>query len=205
MPGPADGLDAGAALDSGTIGRQRYSPPVPTDGGGVSRYHIPGPILVGKPPRDPGKKEDGTDHEDMLFADSPAQSASIKDDPVFKLSDDKLKELGNDLMTSVSTGDLETVALECWERFCQGTGGTYSNTMLTAEVAANDATLKFVAAFEKQLRQAVVDLKCDLTNFTPLPIGRYAFESDFDKATGLGIIVHDWWSIKAELKGYTGA
>jgi hypothetical protein len=58
--------------------------------------------------------------------------------------------------------------------------------------------------FREKLQKAVLDRQCDLRNFVPLPIGRYAFNTLTDKATGLGILIHDWWSIKAELKNYIG-
>ncbi len=203
VPGPVSLQDEGTALDDGTLPRQRANAPGPTSGNGNAHYSVPGLLLVGKPPRDPGKNEDGSTYEDMLSDDAPPQSASIKSDLIFNAPDAKLEELGKALMNSVSTGELNTVALACWDRFCKGTGGTFTSAALDKEVRDNDATREFVKDFEGKLRKAVLDNKCDLTNFTPLPIGRYAFNSLVDKATGLGIIIHDWWSIKAELKDYT--
>lgn len=201
---PLSLMNVGTALDAGTINRQRTTPPGPTSGNGNRNYSFVGPILVGKPPRDPGKNEDGSAYEDMFYADAPAQSISIQSDPVFKLSDAKLEELGRDLMNSVSTGDLNTVAMEAWDRFCKGTGGTYTSAKLDSAVRNNDATRAFVSDFEDELRKAVLDRKCNIAQGPPLPIGRYAFDSFEDKATGLGILIHDVWSIKAELKNYTG-
>lgn len=202
-PGPLGLMDIASTLDAGTIGRQRNSPSGPTSGNGNKHYFVQGPVLVGKPPRDPGKNEDGSTYEDMLAGDEPAQSASLKQDPVFLLSTEKLQELGRDLMNSVSSGDLNTVALAAWDRFCKGTGGTFKNDKLDFEVRHHDNTRAFVGDFEKLLRKAVVACKCDLAKLTPLPIGRYAFNSFWDKATGLGILIHDIWSIKVELMNYT--
>jgi hypothetical protein len=197
-------MDIGNGIDEGTLARERNNAPGPMSGPGNSNYVIPGPILVGKPPREPGKNEDGSVYEDMLFADDPPQAASIKQDPVYKLKDSELEEMGLALMKSVSTGELEKVAVEAWDRFCKGVGGTYSNTKLTEAVRDNDATKDFVNAFNARLRKAILDRKCDLNGFPPLPIGRYAFSSFNDKRTGLGILIHDIWSIKAELKNYNG-
>ena len=139
----------------------------------------------------------------MFFGDAPAKSASLRHEGIFQESDAKLEELGKDLMNSVSTGDLNKVALEAWDRFCKGTGGTYSNDKLTAEVRSNEKTTPFVRSFCDELQRAVVAAKGDLSSFTPLRIGRFAFDSITDNATGLGILIHDIWSIKAELKDFT--
>src|SRR5262249_53598642 len=139
VPGPL-GRNNDPLIDAVTLNLQRTSAPGSLFGSDPVDCVVPGPILVGKPPRDPGKLENGSIYEDMLFADSPEKSKSIRTDPVFKLSDAELQGLGRDLMNSVSSGDLNTVALECWDRFCKGTGGTYSNEKLTKAVRDNAAT-----------------------------------------------------------------
>src|SRR5262249_42456735 len=146
VPGPL-GRNNNPLIDEGTLNLQRTSAPGPLIGSEPDHCIVPGPILVGKPPRDPGKNEDGSVYEDMLSGDSPEKSKDIREDPVFKLSDTELQGLGRDLMTSVSTGDLQTVALECWDRFCKGTGGTYTNEKLTKAVRDNAATAKFTDEF----------------------------------------------------------
>lgn len=213
-PGPIGLLNTGGAVNAVVVHRQRT--PGPTAGSGRSNYKVLGPLLVGKPPRDPGKNEPeppflpdateyGTIYEDMLFNDKPAKSTPLRTKFPFFESDEKLQAIGRELMKAVSIGDLETVALECWDRFNAGTGGTYSNQKLTDAVRAHGETALFTKEFEGRLRKAILARKCDLRNFPPLRIGRYAFDSLDDKAGGLGILIHDIWSIKAELKDYVGA
>lgn len=203
VPGPL-GRNNDPVIDEDTLNLQRTSAPGTLFGSDSEDCFVTGPILVGKPEREPGKNPDGSVYEDMLFADSPAQSAEIRSDPVFSLSTAELQGLGRDLMNSVSFGDLNTVALECWDRFCAGTGGTYTNEKLTKAVQDNAATTKFTDEFAAKLRTAIMGRLCDITSFTPLTLGHYSFDTLTDKAGGLGIIVHDWWSIKAELKDYAG-
>lgn len=205
LPGPLGYMSNKICIDNGTNCNQRSSLPGPTGTSTRIDRFFPGPILIGKPPREPGKNEDGTVYEDMLYGDAPVMSAPIRRDPVFQLTDEKLKEMGRDLMISVSVGDLQRVALECWDRFCQGTGGTYSSSTLTETVRNEDETFEFVQEFNKKAQVAINACKGDLSNLIVLPIGRYAFDTFLQKATGLGIILHDIWSIKAELINMTTA
>ncbi|WP_326983289.1 hypothetical protein VUJ46_01705 [Chryseobacterium sp. MYb264] len=103
--------------------------------------------LIGKAKGEPGFNFDGTKAEDTYFADSPASSASIKNDPVFKLSDATLGAYLDQLMTSLSIGDMETVALEMSARFKNGTGGTYKSDILNKEIANNSAFTTYHNAF----------------------------------------------------------
>lgn len=201
--GPICVTRPGHAIDEGTNCLQRTSPQGPTRGNGQVGYNLP-LVLVGKMPRDPGKDENGDVFEDAIDGDAPAKAlAELKDDPVFGLPDAFLEKMGLALMDSVSFGDLNVVARECWARFCKGTGGIFSHEKLTAKVEDHDKTKEYMQEWDAKFRKAILDSKCDLTNFTPLKMKGYAFESFWDKAGGLGIIVHDWWSIKAEIKGYT--
>jgi hypothetical protein len=213
-PGPLGLMNTGAAINAGVVNRQRS--PGPTSGTVRSNYKALGPILVGRPFRAPGKNapepplspeaiDFGTVYEDMLFNDKPAKSAPIQKSRLFLLPDDDLKAIGRELMTAVSVGDLKTVALECWDRFNAGTGGTYSNPLLTYAVRRHDKTIECNKNFAARLRKAILACKCDLRNFAPLKIDTYAFDSVEDKACGLGILIHDIWSIKAELKDYVGS
>ncbi len=212
LPGSLGLLDVTGRIDPGTLIRVRSDQPGVTNGIGISYYAQKTPILVGKPPREPGRLENGTVFEDMLFGDDPVQAAELKKDPVFQLPDAELEQMGKDLMNSVSTTggivvdrDLKSVAFQAWERFCLGVGGTFSSSVLTKAVDDHDKTTEFCYAFIKDLRREILNRQCDLTGFVPLPIGRYAFDSLTDKVTGLGILIHDIWSLKAELRDYQGA
>jgi hypothetical protein len=165
---------------------------------------------VGKPPRDPGKvepakgvkNEDAPDFEDTKFGDQPPQSAPIRSDPVFQETDEQLEARGRRLMNSLSRFDLNKVSAECWDRFCKGTGGTFTHPLLIAKVKTHDETRAHTKSFVEKLWRDFLARKGDLKNFTPLELDSYAFTSTWDKATGLGILIHDWWSIRADMKDY---
>ena len=70
----------------------------------------------------------------MLFNDKPAKSRSITQDPVFKKNNATLGAYLDQLMTSLSIGQMETVALEMSARFQKGSGGTYKNDILSFEI-----------------------------------------------------------------------
>src|SRR5688500_18178221 len=100
LPGPLSLMSIGSHVDQGTASLQRSSTPGHVSGRGLTHYSIAGPVLVGKSAREPGKNKDGSQYEDMFFADSPPQSRELLGDPLFILSDAKLEELGRDLMNS---------------------------------------------------------------------------------------------------------
>ncbi|MCU0727056.1 MAG: DUF3289 family protein [Planctomycetes bacterium] len=206
-PGPLGGATNNPEVDEGTSCLQASSPPgvfQPT-GGGKTAGMTPGPVLVGKAGRDPGKNYDGSRAEDMMSGDKPPQSAPVREGKVFTLSDTQLKALMKDLMTSLSVGKMETVALEMYEKFVSGVGekkGAYRSATLDAEVAANKATKDYHAAFLKQLEAALRKARFDPARLSVIPMGLLDFSSFWDKATGLGITIHQVWSVKAELREY---
>ena len=100
-------------------------------------------VAIGKARRDPGYNFDGTKAEDMYYADEPPRSASIKQDPIFKLSDYNLEHCLNTLMRSLSIGKMETLALDMANHFIQGIGGTYKNEILDQEIANNSAFVTY--------------------------------------------------------------
>lgn len=159
--------------------------------------------LIGKAKREPGFGYDGTKAEDMFFADSPISSASIKNDPVFKLSDAKLGVYLNQLMTSLSFGDMETVALEMADRFKNGTGGTYKSDILNKEISNNPAFTTYHNSFFAELKEELKKNSYDPSTMKMIPMKLLNFSSFWDKASGLGITVHQVWSAKAEIQDYS--
>ncbi len=218
-PGSHGGPTNNAIVDTGTMCVQ--ASPLPGVIFGTPRtltnIHLPGPILVGKAKRDPGFNYDGSRAEDMIAGDKPAKSAVIKSDPMFSKSDDDLNAYMRSLMTSLSIGDMETVALEMQKRFADGIGGTYHSPILDAEIANNPAFVTYHGAFLKRLEPAITASLLAYTpsklaprmesflnplSLTPLTMNLLNFSSFWDKLFGLGITVHQVWSAKAELKRF---
>lgn len=159
--------------------------------------------LVGKSDREPGYFADGTKAEDMMYGDAPKISASIKKDPMFLHSDATLQKYLNQLMRSLSTFSMETVALGMADRFGKGLGGTYKSDTLNRVIANNPAIIKFHNEFLKDLKSALSSASYDASRISEIEMGRLNFSSLLDKITGLGITIHQVWSIKAELTNYT--
>ncbi|MET0067184.1 MAG: DUF3289 family protein [Candidatus Thiodiazotropha sp.] len=161
-----------------------------------------GPILVGKAKRDPGFNFDGTPAEDMQFADAPAKSAAIRSDPVFAQTDKQLNDGMISLMESLSIGAMETVALEMQKRFSSGKGGVYTSDALNKEIANNSALVKYHNKFLAQLKRNLSHAGMDPRKITRISMGLLDFSSFWDKVSGLGITVHQVWSVKAELLNF---
>src|SRR5262249_8619077 len=127
----------------------------------------------------------------------------IRTDSVFALSDATLNAYMKQLMTSLSIGAMETVALEMQDRFARGVGGTYTSDTLNKEIKDNAALLKYHAAFLTELTAALKNCNYDPTKIKVISMGLLNFSSFWDKVSGLGITVHQVWSAKAELANYT--
>lgn len=205
--GPLGGSVTTGVVDAGTLCREMSGRPgvigLSPGTGHVSARRLAHPMLVGEARRQPGFNFDGSPAEDMQYADSPSKSRSIRLDPVFALDTPTLQAYLRQLMTSLSVGDMETVALQMAKRFCAGTGGRYSSPLLDAEVYNHGTFGEYHRAFERQLRQALQAVAYDAAQLRPLPMGLLNFSSFWDKATGLGITIHQVWSVKAELADYT--
>ncbi len=159
-------------------------------------------IVVGKAKRDPGYNFDGTRAEDMYYADEPERSASIKKDPMFLESDAILGACLDQLMTSLSIGDMETVALEMSSRFQKGTGGMYTSEILDKKIANHSQFVNYHYTFLEKLKQELQKVSFDPNKMDIIPMSLLHFSSFWDKVSGLGITVHQVWSVKAELKDY---
>lgn len=205
LPGPTGGPGNNTAIDSGTLCRQASLPPAVLGGAVSTRHSIvnKGPVLAGKTKRDPGYNFDGTPAEDMMFADRPRKSASIRTDPVFSKPDATLNAYMQQLMKSLSIGNMETVAMEMQKRFYKGLGGTWKSATLNAEIANHAAFSRYHYAFLRQLRAALKRANYNPARITTIPMGLLHFSSFWDKVSGLGIAVHQVWSVKAELENYS--
>lgn len=157
---------------------------------------------IGKAKREPGFNFDGTKAEDMYYGDRPARSSSIISDPVFSKNDATLGAYLDQLMTSLSMGDMETVALEMSAKFQEGSGGTYSSAILNQKVKENSAFLTYHSNFLNELKLKLKSVNFDPTNMEPISMKLLNFSSLMDKITGLGITIHQVWSVKAEIKNY---
>ncbi|QCE42450.1 DUF3289 family protein [Psychroserpens sp. NJDZ02] len=160
-------------------------------------------VTIGKAKRDPGYNFDGTKAEDMYYADKPPRSVSIKQDPVFLKSDSDLGLYLNTLMSSLSIGKMETLALDMANHFTQGIGGTYKNEILDNEIANNNAFVSYHSDFLKALKTELKNAAYNPANMSSIAMNLLNFSSFWDKVSGLGITVHQVWSVKAELKNYS--
>lgn len=159
--------------------------------------------LVGKSRRDPGKDNDGLPAEDTLFNDKPAQSVSIQSDPMFSKPTAELNLYMIQLMESLAMGEMETVVLSMQKHFAAGTGGIYKNTTLDRHVESNPAFKTYHESFKSKLQSSLKAVDYNLNNQHTVLMNLLNFSSLMDKITGLGIAVHQVWSVKAEIKNYT--
>ncbi|MFV0306098.1 MAG: DUF3289 family protein, partial [Moheibacter sp.] len=158
--------------------------------------------IVGKANREPGFNFDGTKAEDMYYSDKPMNSHSIMSDPVFLKNDTTLKAYMNQLMTSLSIGDMETVALEMSSKFQNGSGGTYSSSILNKKVKENTAFITYHYNFLNELKLKLKSNDFSPKGMEPISMKLLNFSSFVDKVSGLGITIHQVWSVKAEIKNY---
>jgi hypothetical protein len=112
-------------------------------------------IPVGKTKRDPGFNFDGTIADDMKSGDEPAVSASLKNDPIFKETDDQLAERLRSLLSWLSVGEMKTVADDMLRRFRSGSGKSYENEILNREVQKNPAFRQYHNRFINDLDSAL--------------------------------------------------
>ncbi|EHR72523.1 Protein of unknown function (DUF3289) [Burkholderiales bacterium JOSHI_001] len=207
VKGPAGGAASTAVVDAGTLCRQMSGRPgvlgLAQGSGHVNAVRLRAPVLVGQARRLPGLNFDGSPAEDMQYADRPGKAGAIVNDPVFQRDTATLQADLRQLMASLSMGGMESVALAMAQRFCDGTGGTFTSATLDAEVYNHPTFGSYHRAFEKRLLRALHDAGWDLAGLAPLTMDLLNFSSFWDKATGLGITIHQVWSVKAELADYT--
>lgn len=183
-------------LDTGTTCLQVSSRPGVI---GIVSNSYPYSIIVGRARREPGENFDGTPAEDMQYGDKPAKSAKIKKDPMFKKTDSRLYDYMHDLMTSLSIGDMETVAVEMLNKFITGKKGNYKSGLLNTEISNNPAFVQYHNAFFRELQPIIKSALFSPHNITPISMNLLNFSSFLDKVGGLGITVHQVWSTRAEL------
>ncbi|MET0029300.1 MAG: DUF3289 family protein [Candidatus Thiodiazotropha sp.] len=186
-------------IDDGTTCRHASPCPGPIGLSAARSLVLKGPILVGKAKRDPGFNFDGTPAEDMQYADAPAKSAAIRSDPVFSQSDKQLNDGMRSLMQSLSIGAMEGVALQMQKKFSSGSGGVFSSDVLNKEIANNSAFVSYHRKFLSHLKSSINHAGMDPRKITKIAMDLLNFSSFWDKVSGLGITVHQVWSVKAEL------
>ena len=160
-------------------------------------------MLVGKAKRDAGYNFDKTPAEDMTYSDSPTTSISIKKDKVFTYDTLTLESYLDQLMTSLSIGNMEKVALEMSSRFKKGIGGIYKSAVLNKEIENNSATIEFHNNFLLQIKKELKLANYDPKKMNLITMNLLNFSSFWDKVSGLGITIHQVWSVKAEIENYS--
>ncbi len=155
-------------------------------------------IPVGKTKRDPGFNFDGTIADDMKSGDEPAVSASLKNDPIFKETDDQLAERLRSLLSWLSVGEMKTVADDMLRRFRSGSGKSYENEILNREVQKNPAFRQYHNRFINDLDSALKRNHYDPNRIVPaISLNLLNFSHFNDKWQGLGITIHQVWSANA--------
>jgi len=218
------------SIDPGTLIRQASSPKLSVGRHGPGNS-LKGPILVGESKKRPGydyKKGAYVLAEDMMSADQPAQAVTLRKEKVFSLSDEDLSSMMRKLLSRVSTGKLNEVAMDMLAKFCKGSGsrlpgppptsaprkmreswyrgigGTYRSEKLDAAIADNGAMASYHNAFFQELNAAL-----RYSNYNPakfilqMDSDSLAFTSFSDEVGGLGITVNQVWAVKAELQDYS--
>ena len=160
-------------------------------------------MIVGKAKRDPGYNFDKTPAEDMTYGDSPISSISIQQDKVFSYDNATLESYLDQLMTSLSIGKMETVALQMSSLFKKGTGGIYKSTVLNKEIENNSATIEFHNNFLTKIKNELKRANYDPKMMAIISMNLLNFSSFWDKVSGLGITIHQVWSVKAEIENYS--
>lgn len=202
--------DTPPVLDTGTTCIQLS--PVPVVAGVfmpvVNAY--PRSILVGESKRKPGENSNGTPAEDMQYGDKRNGDQTskiiemiadgiISGGMLLKSPDAVLERSMEGLMTSVSTGEMETVALEMYNKFIKGTKGNYKSKILNRIIGKHPAFVKYDFDFNNKLNSLIKSTIHRPHSVKPILMDDLDFSSFWDKVGGLGITIHQVWSIKAEL------
>jgi len=192
-------------IDQGTLCRQLSTAPnmIGMSSTSGERIGMEKRIQVGEAKRRPGFNFDGSPAEDMMSGDRPATSAAIKNDAVFSESDAELELRLKGLLTSLSTGSMETVALEMQRRFASGSGKTYESETLNNEVRKNPAFLDYHRSFGSDLASAIQACNYDPNQLRQIPMKLLNFSSFSDKIGGLGITIHQVWSVRADISNFS--
>lgn len=128
-----------------------------------------------------------------------------------------------DMCTSLfSTGDLETVIRDMIDHFMDGTGTTYSNSVLTTHAYYHEETQTYINAVSDELRILLNTYDGDMsalaystTNRDSRPVVQAlqnlfdngirepSFDTNYDKINGLTICVDSLWGHKIEVTSYS--
>lgn len=203
--GPLGFLTNQPLIDQGTLCRQLSTAPnmIGMSSASGERIGFEKRIQVGEAKRRPGFNFDGSPAEDMMSGDRPAASAAIQKDAVFSETDAELDLRLKGLLTSLSTGNMETVALEMQRRFVSGSGKTYESETLNNEVRQNPAFLDYHRSFGNDLASAIQACNYDPNQIRQIPMKLLNFSSFSDKIGGLGIAIHQVWSARADISNFS--
>ena len=118
-----------------------------------------------------------------------------------------------------STGELEAVVLDMIDHFMEGTGSSYSNSILTQKIYEHDSTQEYIKNIEEQLEILINSYDGDISALSyifstrdsnPLVIAlrekniyQPVYNSAFDKTNGLTICVDGLWGNKIEVTSYS--
>ncbi len=203
--GPLGFLTNHPLIDQGTLCRQLSTAPnmigMSSTTGEQVRFERR--IQVGEAKRRPGFNFDGSPAEDMMSGDRPATSTAITRDAVFSEANAELETRMEGLLTSLSTGSMQTVALEMLQRFVSGSGETYESETLNSQVRKNPAFLDYHRSFGGDLASALGACNYDPNQIKQLPMKLLNFSSFSDKIGGLGITIHQVWSARAEISNFS--
>ena len=119
---------------------------------------------------------------------------------------------------SFSEGELETVILDMIDHFMDGSGSTYSNSVLTRNVYEHDSTQGYIASVKEQLGVLLNEYDGDMDAFAytastrdsnPLVLALQAneikepnYDTVWDTLVGLRICVDGLWGNKIEVSSY---
>lgn len=191
-------------IDSGTLCRQLSTAPggVGSCGPSGDRVAFGQRFLVGKAQRSPGFNFDGSRAEDMQFGDRPPSASSLTKERIFAETDAELEERLRDLVRLLSTGAMTAVALRMVEHFIGASGTAFEDSTLNDEVRNNPAFTEYHEHFCQALAHGIAACDYDLNRIKPVSMRLLNFSSLPDKIGGLGITIHQVWSVIADLSDF---
>ena len=172
------------------------------------------PKLVAESRRKPGKNEDGTDANDMMFGDYTKEriknirwNFEIDDLTVSPESARRHFDNFKFMATSLfSMGELKENILNMIEKFRRNEGGTYSDPALERAVSGHTATQAFLREFERNLSTAIAKYRGDISQIKPKidikMTSRLVFNTKQDILWGLTIATNDIWAWNVEIVEY---
>ena len=167
--------------------------------------------------------KDGKLPEDMKYNDIPV--SSLKGNEIInkygfaEADTEELLYYWEDLCEWTSTEPLQSVALDMVDRFMSGSGGEYSNEILTQKVIEHSSTQNYIESVKNCIYQLLDLYNGDITqlyyvaserDWNPLvqlmvenKIYEPYYDTMSDKLTGLMICIHGLWGNQIEVKSFS--